>query len=140
MTIRSDSSRTAIAHLRQARRLDQISHRLELIANAKSGEDTKRDRHVQLNLEALKAIRRDLVWKDTWQKKLHGQICDVKKDAQNTYKPKWMKLNSDKFMKLYEQFRGKAIIEDNEAKQKRYAAKEKGHWDHPRYLMGGSQY
>ena len=85
-TIRNEHSRTALKQLRQARRFEQITHRLGLIAKDSTQATDKTTKHVQLNIEALKAIKRNLIWNDTWQNKLRGQMFQVERDARNTMK------------------------------------------------------
>ena len=108
-TIRTGQSRTATNALKQSRRFEQVAYRIELIAKDKDNDDSRRRKHVQLNVEAIRAIRRDLKWADTWQRKLPGQRYQIEKDAANIYKKGWMSLNAQHSAKLYEEHKAEAI-------------------------------
>ena len=56
-TIRNDNSRIAVDSLKQARRYDQVAMRLEMLRNNKGKEPEKDERHVQLKIDALNAIK-----------------------------------------------------------------------------------
>ena len=90
-TIRNESSRTVVGVVKQARRLEQIAYRLGLIIVDKDKLQGKLPRYPQLNVEALRHVRKHLDWGIPWQRKLFMDLADAAGIIGNTMKRPTMK-------------------------------------------------
>ena len=76
---------------------------------------TKKSRKMQLNMEALRIIRKHLDWGTMWQRKLFIELTDARGIFGSPMKIATMKLNAVNF-KLYEKNKQEAIAEHREGK------------------------
>ena len=131
-TIRNDSSRRAVNALKQARRLEQVAYRLGLVQHGGMlFPNEKKERYHKLNVEAMYQVRKHVVWEIKWQKDMFKELTDLVYN-QEKINPKIipkMKLQAEKYQKMYMSWRTKAINESKLRKQKLYEAKARGHWD-----------
>jgi hypothetical protein len=116
----------AMDNLKQARRCEQINHRIML---RKDVEEEKKTKYDELNAITAKGIRKHLDVKDEKEKDFDAKLSRyLKKEVEEEMLGPTLKLQIQKYHKEHDKWRQKAVRKQKEVDQKLFAQKGKGHW------------
>jgi hypothetical protein len=125
-TIRNEFMYKATENLKQARRCEQISHRM---MKGKEAEEGKKDKYDELNMITAKGIRKKLDMKDEREQEFHNKLGKyMKKEMEEEMLGPTIKLQTQKYHKEYDKWKKKAVEKQKVTDQKLFNQKGKGHW------------
>ena len=129
--------RKAIEFLRQARRCEQVNHRLE---RSREAEPSMKAKYEVLNKEAIAQIKKDLDLKDDKDEEFKAKLQQVtNKEIELTMLGPTLKLQMRRYHKLHDTWKRRAVGKEEKVAQQLYAIKGKGQWHLMKHMTSNVQ-
>ena len=122
-SIRNAEIYKAIGYLRQARRCEQINHRLD---RRKEAEPSMRAKYKEMNTAAIKSIKKELDLKDGDGRGLEAKLQQfTNKEMEEAMLGPTLKLQLRRFQKLHDTWKRKTVEKEDKVAQQ-LPSKERG--------------